>query len=313
MSTRGGEKRFTKPIKFPADFDGSQSLRDYLRHFQHCSVLNGWNEEEAAVFLAASLRGEAQKVLSGMSEVDSRDYKKIVARLELRFGVEKQRELHQARLHTRRQNDGESAQALAADIRSMSNLAYQDLPQEAQERFAVQHFIDAIRDPDDRLRLRRDKPKTIDEALSLACELEAFRLLDSHYIPATPKIRTVDDPKMDITSMDIEMKQLRQQILKQQEQLELQNDTLKRFINQIQHLSQETTSSQTEAQQQRPSTTRNPRSNLQCWNCKQFGHIRSRCPQQPRTNSQNDVTPGNERRAPPKAQGDARTNPMSGP
>ena len=48
----------------------------------------------------------------------------------------------------------------------MSSLAYQDLSPDTQERFAVQHFIDAMKGQDDRLRLRRDKPRTMDEAIS---------------------------------------------------------------------------------------------------------------------------------------------------
>ena len=78
------------------------------------------------------------------------------------------------RLHSHRQQENESVQALTGYIRSMSSLAYQDLSPDTQERFAIQHFIDAIKDKDDRLRLRRDKPRTTDEALLLACELEAF-------------------------------------------------------------------------------------------------------------------------------------------
>ena len=144
-------QNFSKPVKNPVDYDGTQSLRDYLKHFERCSVVNGWNKDEAAVFLAASLRGEAQKVLNGMSDSDCRNYAKIVDKLELRFGVEKQRELYQARLHKHHQQENESVQALAADIRSMSTLAYQDLSPDTQERFAVQHFIDAIKDQDDRL------------------------------------------------------------------------------------------------------------------------------------------------------------------
>ena len=157
-------RKFLKPVKNPADYDGTQSLRDYLKHFERCSVVNGWNKEEAAVFLAASLRGEAQNVINGMSDSDCRNCAKIVDKLELRFGVEKQRELHQARLHNHRHQENESVQSLSADIGSMSTLAYQDLSPDNQERFAVQHFIDAIKDRDDRLRLRRDKPRTMDEA-----------------------------------------------------------------------------------------------------------------------------------------------------
>ena len=120
-------RKFLKPVKNPADFDGTQSLRDYLKHFERCSVVNGWNKKEAAVFLAATLHGEAQKVINGMSDSDCRNYAKIVDKLELRFGVKKQCELHQARLHNRRQQENESVQALSADIRSMSILPYQDL------------------------------------------------------------------------------------------------------------------------------------------------------------------------------------------
>lgn len=154
-------RKFTIPVKNPADYDGTQSLQDYLKHFEYCSVVNGWSIEEAAVFLAASLHGEAQKVLIGMSDSDCQNYVKTVDKLELRFGVEKQHKLHQARLHNRRQQENESIQALAADIRSMSSLAYQDLSPDTQETFAVQHFIDATKDQHDRLQLCRDKPCTI--------------------------------------------------------------------------------------------------------------------------------------------------------
>ena len=71
-------RKFTKPVKNPTDYDGTQSLRDYLKHFERCSVVNGWRKDEAAVFLATSLRGEAQKMLGGMSGSDCLNYVKIV-------------------------------------------------------------------------------------------------------------------------------------------------------------------------------------------------------------------------------------------
>ena len=66
-------------------------------------------------------------MLNGISDSDCQNYAKFVGKLELRFGVEKQRELHQVRLHNRLQFGKESIQALAADIRSLSSLAYQEL------------------------------------------------------------------------------------------------------------------------------------------------------------------------------------------
>lgn len=49
---------------------------------------------------------------------------KIMLKLEFQFGVEKQREIHQMRLHNNRQLENESVQALVADIRSLSSLPY---------------------------------------------------------------------------------------------------------------------------------------------------------------------------------------------
>lgn len=83
-------QKFNKPIKNPADYDGTRSLSDYLKHFERCSVVNGWSQEEAALLLAARLREEAQKVLNGMSDSECRNYAKIVDKLEVRcelFGV----------------------------------------------------------------------------------------------------------------------------------------------------------------------------------------------------------------------------------
>ena len=223
-------RKFTKPVKSPTDYDGTQSLRDYLKHFERCSVVNGWSKDEAAVFPAASVRSEAQKVVNGMSHSDCRNYAKIVDKLELRFGVEKQREFHQARLHNRRQQEHESVQVLAADIRCMSSLAYQNLSPDSQERFTVQHFIDAIKDEDDRLLLRRDKPCSMDEALSLASELEAFRLLDGDWRRGSVKVRSVDEAVREPDLFKAQLEMLRNGIQMQQQRQETQQVALHQFV-----------------------------------------------------------------------------------
>ena len=123
-SELSADRRIRKPVKVPEDFDGKQPLKEYLLHFERRSLINGWTEEKKAMFLAASLCGESRKLLSGLTESEGRQYTKIVERLQLRFGVEKQAELHQARLLNRRQFEGESLQMLATDIRSM--VSYQD-------------------------------------------------------------------------------------------------------------------------------------------------------------------------------------------
>ena len=121
------DRKVKKPVKLSEDFNGKQPLKEYLMHFERCSIVNGWNEEEKAMFLTASLRGDSRKLLSGLTDAECWQYGKIVERLQLRFGVEKQAELHQARLLNCCQFEGESLQMLATDIHSMGDLAYQDV------------------------------------------------------------------------------------------------------------------------------------------------------------------------------------------
>ena len=265
------ERKIRKPVKLPEDFDGKQPLREYLMHFERCAIINGWNEEEKAMFLTASLRGESRKLLSGLTESECRQYAKIVERLQLRFGVEKQAELHQARLLNRRQLEGESLQMLATDIRSMVDLAYQDLGASVQERFAVQHFIDALSDKDDRLHLRREKPGTLDQALSLARELESLRLLDSNnsFRRAGSKVRALETER---TQLQMQVDGLQLRIDHQQQQLEAQENIINQLNEFLVSQPRGTPASRNRGPQG------NHKRGWECWNCGESGHMRKECP-----------------------------------
>ena len=117
---------------------------------------------------------------------------------------------------------------LATDIRSMVDLAYQDLGVPVQERFALQHFIDALYDKDDRLYLRREKPSTLDQALSLARELESLRVLDNNnsFRRVDSKVRAMETERM---QLQIQVDELKRQIDYQQQQLEAQETIISRL------------------------------------------------------------------------------------
>ena len=67
QSELSADRRIRKPVELPEDFDGKQILKEYLLHFERCSLINGWTEEEKKIFLAASLGGESRKILSGLT------------------------------------------------------------------------------------------------------------------------------------------------------------------------------------------------------------------------------------------------------
>ena len=61
-----GTRRFSrKPCVYVDRYDGTTPWTDYKAHFETCAELNGWDDIEKANFLAASLKGRAQQILSG--------------------------------------------------------------------------------------------------------------------------------------------------------------------------------------------------------------------------------------------------------
>ena len=66
------DRKVKKPVEVPQDFDGKKPLKEYLMHFERFSIVSGWNEEEKAMFLTASLRADSRKLLSGLTDCECR-------------------------------------------------------------------------------------------------------------------------------------------------------------------------------------------------------------------------------------------------
>ena len=56
-----------RPNIIPDRYSGKVLWREYYRHFESCKRANSWDDEEAATYLAASLQGNALRVLGEKS------------------------------------------------------------------------------------------------------------------------------------------------------------------------------------------------------------------------------------------------------
>jgi hypothetical protein len=65
-------------------FDGSTSWTDFKSHFEVCSELNGWSQNEKGMYLAVPLRGNAQGVLGNLPSYEQRDFLLLCKALEQR-------------------------------------------------------------------------------------------------------------------------------------------------------------------------------------------------------------------------------------
>ena len=127
------EKSGTK-VK-PATYDGTGHWKDYKAHFDACAELNKWTEKEKGLYLAVSLRGQAQGVFGNLAD-RSNDFNELTKALEERFAPPNQTELYRVQMKERRQRASESLTELGQDIWRLTNLAYPTAPSDVRETLA---------------------------------------------------------------------------------------------------------------------------------------------------------------------------------
>lgn len=161
--------------KKPANYDGTSSFQDYLVQFEMTGDLNKWDEGMKAMELATSLRGTAQTVLSDLRPEQRRDYNQLVSALTARFEPTNQTELYRAQIKSRLRKKAESVQELATDIKRLVRRAYPQATSELRDQIARDCFIDSLNEHELEWFVYQGKPKTVDEAMQLALEYEAFQ------------------------------------------------------------------------------------------------------------------------------------------
>lgn len=124
----------------------------HIALFIHIHI-NSWNSQQKSLYLAASLRGQAQTVLGNMRSGVNRTYEELCEALESRFAPANQTELYRAMLREKRQRPNESLPELGECIRRLAHLAYPTAPREVTEMIAKDQFIDALTEFDMRLRI----------------------------------------------------------------------------------------------------------------------------------------------------------------
>ena len=147
----------TKPLITPSPYNGKTSWDDYQVQFELIAELNGWNTSTMAIYLAASLSGCAQTVLTDLDANSRRNYKALRDALSLRFGNAGKMELFRSQLKSRIRGKDESLPELAQVIQRLVRQAYPEASLSVWEVLAKDHFVDAIADADIRWKVLKNK------------------------------------------------------------------------------------------------------------------------------------------------------------
>ena len=210
-------KNFIKP----ATYDGTGLWNDYLSHFESVSLINNWTDVEKGLYLAASLRGQAQGVLGNQPKDDRQNYTKLVQALQDRFAPSNQTELYRAQLRERRQKASESLPEMGQDIRRLANLAYPTASSDLKEVLATEQFLDGLHDSEMRLKIKQARPVNLNDAIQRAVELEAFyraerrqkeivRSVDTEVSTREQRLESlIETMQKSMTSLEQEMKNMK--------------------------------------------------------------------------------------------------------
>ena len=252
-----------KNIVKPAPYDGKGPWIDYKSHFDACSQINSWTETEKGLYLAVSLRGQAQGVLGNLPLASRQNYKELVKSLEERFSPSNQTELYRTQLRERRQKAIETLPELGQDIRRLANLAYPTAPNDVRETLAKEQFIDALIDVDMRLRIKQARPVNLNDAVRHAVELEAFNKAEIKKTEAQGFLRVASESPDNSKKLDETLKFMQNtlsDLQKEMKSLKAQNQTRKGY----------------------QSNSRQYNREIKCFACGKTGHMKRNCPEKPK-------------------------------
>ena len=170
--------RLTKPRMTPDRFDGATPWTEYLKHFKSAAMVNAWNDNEKAIFLTSSLRGDALKVLPKTEDWPPSNYHDLVRKLEESFGPSRLADTYLLELRRKRRGDRETLKELGRSIRILAEKAYPEASGLEFERLCKLHLLDAIPDKKIREGVFLASCPTLDRAVQVAMGVECFQQME---------------------------------------------------------------------------------------------------------------------------------------
>ena len=228
-------------------------------------------------YLAVSLRGPAQELLGEMSPDMRQNYFILLDALCARLWSEGQADLFRAQLKSRQRKSNETLPELAQSVRRLMSRAYPTAPRGIRETLSLEAFIEALNDGEIRLRLKQGKPTSLDEAVRMAIELEAFQQSENERLSGkSQKFARV---------AQLDHKQENQQLIEKIADLEKQLKALAGQLNE-KSVSQSSSSDFRFNKQEGKKKVQNWKlEEIDCWNCGEMGHFRNQCPQKKKPRS----------------------------
>lgn len=157
----------------------------------------------------------------------------------------------------------ESLPELAQSVRRLVSEAYSTAPYDVQMALAKDYFVDALLDSEIRWKICETRPKSLDKALRVAVELEAFRKAEQQRRP-NRVVRGLSLNPEDKSSQSTDMSQMKTQV-----------ENLSELVEQLMKRQMRYKSRQSAERRSGPRDT--PDKKRVCWICGKEGHWANQC------------------------------------
>ena len=176
-----------RPIVMPEAFSaaGNEEWDSWLSHFEDCALINKWNNMRKAQFLAVRMRGAALLKVQSLSPNVRGNYTDLKRTLCEKFVPKEFRVGCQER--------DEKIPDLASSLRRLFGKAYPEAIPDLQDSLTMDQFINALEDREIRMKIRESGPKTLDEAVSRALQIEAMYEAESRRTKVR-SVRVIQEP-----------------------------------------------------------------------------------------------------------------------
>ena len=163
-SRHGNPRKHPKALRF----DGKTNWLSFKKKFDSYRKVMRWSEEESKDYLMWSLEGKVLDFLT-ITKIDLEKYsfRKIMKKLETRFGVKELTETSKAKFRQAFQKQDESLEDWADRVLTLATPAFVDLPEDHLKKEAIARFCQGCTDKEAAKHACFEQPETMGEAVNL--------------------------------------------------------------------------------------------------------------------------------------------------
>ena len=166
-SKKRGRTALLRLLPKNLSYDGKTNWLAFKQKFTRYATACEWTSEECLNCLCWCLTDKAADFYAILMERNEHlTYRRLMRRLEKRFGIKELAETAQARFQQATQASGESLEDWADRILTLATKAFKMLPEHYSSKQAVIRFCEGLLDREAGLHVGMDKPANIEQAIN---------------------------------------------------------------------------------------------------------------------------------------------------